>query len=470
MAEPADSLNSLSRRSFLKGSAWMALALLSRNARAHDESEDRSIGNAPVIVIGAGMAGIAAASYLKSRKAKVTIFEGRNRVGGRIWTDHSLGAALDMGASWIHGVKGNPISVLAKKFKVKTLPTNYDNFSLYDSAGKNYSAAEVATIESKYDSLFKSLTAVQKDLDSDISVAAGFSQVLKDQSLTPAELNQQTWDESSTLCGDFGADLSELSLLQLNEDGAFKGNDAVFPGGYDQIIQGLSQGLDIQLNQIVQKIALGSSGVTVTTNQGTFTAKAVIVTLPLGVLKAGSVTFDPVLPADKLQAIQNLGMGLLNKLALKFPSVFWPAQREFLEYISPNANEFPEMLCMNAYTQDPILWAANTSSFARNFEAKSDADSVAAMMDVLRKMFGSSIPDPTGAAITRWASDPFSLGSYSFMKVGATFDDYRSLAAPVEDQLFFAGEATNDKYPDTVHGAYLSGLREAKNVLRAISH
>ena len=447
----------------------MALALLGRRAFGGDEVDGRAAAGSSVLVIGAGMAGIAAATFLKSRKVNVTILEGRNRVGGRIWTDRSLGSPLDMGASWIHGVKGKPIRALAKKYKVKTLPTTYSNYSLYDSAGKLYSADEVTSIENRYDGIFKKVTAMQHDLDTDISVGAGFQQALQDAALSPTDLNAQVWDESASISGDAGADLTDLSLLQLNEDGEFKGNDAVFPGGYDQIVQGLSQGLTFQLNQIVQKIAYTGSGVTVTTNQATFTADAVIVTLPLGVLKAGTVAFDPVLPAEKLRAIQRMGMGLLNKLSLKFPSVFWPAQREFLEYISTNANEFPELLCMNAYTQDPILTALNTGTFARTLETKSDADSVAAMMDVLRKMLGSSIPNPTSSAVTRWASDPFALGSYSYLPVGATFDDYRSLAQPVDNKVFFAGEATNDKYPDTVHGAFLSGLREAKNVLRAVN-
>jgi monoamine oxidase len=97
-------------------------------------------------------------------------------------------------------------------------------------------------------------------------------------------------------------------------------------------------------------------------------------------------------------------------------------------------------------------------------ESQNDEQIVAGAMAVLRRIYGNNIPTPEGWAITRWMSDPFSFGSYSHIPPGASGADYTELSRPVAQRLFFAGEATHRSYPGTVHGAYLSGLRAAKEI------
>ena len=97
-------------------------------------------------------------------------------------------------------------------------------------------------------------------------------------------------------------------------------------------------------------------------------------------------------------------------------------------------------------------------------EAKTDSEIVSELMIILREQYGADIPEPDDVRITRWQQDPYSFGSYSFMKVGASSQSRRDLAETVDDKLYFAGEATNWNYPATVHGAILSGLREAEKI------
>lgn len=195
--------------------------------------------------------------------------------------------------------------------------------------------------------------------------------------------------------------------------------------------------------------------------RGTFSADKAIVTLPLGVLKKGLVRFDPPLPERKTAAIERLGMGTLDMVALAFPEPFWPHDHDFIAGYPAEGDIFPRFFDRFRKTGRPILVASVGGRGAEALESLSDGEVEAAAMRPLRRLFGGAIPSPVSMRRTAWASDPFTSGSYSHIPVGASPADYDALAEPVEDVLFFAGEATNREHPATVHGAYLSGLREA---------
>jgi monoamine oxidase len=161
-----------------------------------------------------------------------------------------------------------------------------------------------------------------------------------------------------------------------------------------------------------------------------------------------------------------MGFGLVNRVVLRFPSVFWPRETQFLGYASQTHGEFPAALDASRFVPAPVLVAFISGAFARRNEALPDAQVVSALMRVLRTMFGANVPDPTGHLVTRWASDPFARGVYPFPRVGARGDDHEILARPV-GRLLFAGEATHPLHNGFVHGAYLTGLREAQRILRA---
>ena len=222
--------------------------------------------------------------------------------------------------------------------------------------------------------------------------------------------------------------------------------------------------MKIEFRKIIEKVTLREDRVIVSSRDENWEADRVILTLPIGVLKQGSITFDPKLPAEKTEAIKAIGAGLLNKVALKFPKVFWDPDPHWITRLSEEKGDFTSWLNFVPYTGAPVLVAFNAGAFARKIEKASDEEIKGKAMAALKTLYGDSIPDPIGVQITRWESDPFAHCSYSFPAVGMTEQTRKDLAAPVAERIFFAGEATSSEYPSTVHGAFLSGLREAERI------
>lgn len=437
----------------LMGTAMTALwPLTGRSARALEGTR--------AIVIGAGMAGLAAASRLQSHGATVTVLEARDRVGGRIFTSRALGFPVDLGASWIHGTYGNPVKQLAREAVAVTHKTGYDDVVLYDVGGRPLTGGNAEYISEGLEWLMGELESYAESRSSDISIGAAVSTIMAGETLSPDE--RRAFDYAvQSLVVTSGAELDELSLFYVDADEGFGGDDELFLEGYDQIVQHVLRGLDIKTGQVVTGISYSDDGVRVTTSGGEMEADGVVVTVPLGVLKAGNIRFDPPLPAAKLGAIQRLGMGTLNKVALNFPRVFWDEDHEFIGYLSETYGEFPRFLNWAAYTGQPALMGFTGGNFARDMEKRSDETIAGQCHLILKRIYGPSTPEPTAVQVARWSGDPFAGGSYSHIPAGATPEDYDRMAEPVGDgRVLFAGEATIRDYPATVHGAWLSGLRE----------
>jgi monoamine oxidase len=220
----------------------------------------------------------------------------------------------------------------------------------------------------------------------------------------------------------------------------------------------LARNLTIRLGAVVTRITHGGPGVRVETAQQVFDADRVIVTVPLGVLKAGAIVFDPPLPEAKRRAIDRLGFGLLDKVVLTFDEPFWPQGHDMLGIAGRNP-PVSDLVDGSRFTDVPLLVGLRGGANALVRERDPDDLTVGQVLTALRA------PEPVGVLVTRWAADPFARGSYSFLAVGAGPDDQEALAAPVGDRLAFAGEATHSEFFATVHGAYLSGLREADRIL-----
>lgn len=420
-----------------------------------------------VLIIGAGSSGLAAARTLVDNDYEVIVLEGRDRLGGRTWTSHYWSERpLDMGASWIQGTEDNPLTELSERLGIKTVVTDTQNPFIYDADGTRISEEDLAALEELLDQLY---TAIDEELDlnESMSLQDAVDRVVAEADLDEDELRGINYALSTVIEHEYAASTTELSAMEWNEGSGFGGDDVVFPDGYVQIVNYLAKGVDVRLNHAVSQITYGDDGVTVTTNKGTFQAKQVIVTVPLGVLQKGSIQFSPALPRAKQNAIANLGMGLLDKLYLRFDRAFWDEEVVLIGYVSEEWGHWAEIVNFYAITGDPILLAFNAATFAREIEPWSDEEIVADFMAVLRTIYGDDIPEPNDWQITRWAKDPFAFGSYSYMKVGATPSDREALAEPLSNSLFFAGEATSVDYPSTVHGAYLSGLRAAEEVMDA---
>lgn len=424
------------------------------------------LATADVLVIGAGMAGIGAARMLADAGQTVIVLEARDRTGGRVWSNRAWpGLALDMGASWIHGSRGNPLTELAAQLGIKTLPTDYDAAVVYAPDGQPLADRALDKIDKRFEQLIARVEAVDEGYEKGWSLRQAFTHVIPHLHLSQEELRELEYAVLSAIQNEYAASAEELSIGFWDDDVDFGGEDVVFPGGAGQMIDGLARGLDVRLNTPVQEIAYGAAGVTVTTPHGAYRAARALVTLPLGVLKRGVVQFSPALPPRKQQAIERLGMGLLNKLYLRFPQVFWEAAPHVLACLTGQDNVALEFFNMAVYGGEPVLLLFTSSGYARALEAQPDEAVVQVAMDALRTVYGAGIPAPEAWLRTRWHADPFAYGSYSYLAPGSSGDDRDALAQSVDGVLFFAGEATSRGQAATMHGALLTGRRAAKEML-----
>lgn len=415
-----------------------------------------------VVVIGAGIAGLAAARRLKEQGYSVIVVEGRDRIGGRIWTDKSAGVPIDLGAAWIHGISGNPIYKLSRKNRLPLFKTDFDAQELYES-GRPLTKAQWDRIEKEYEKLTDELDARKRGAGKNASLADALRPLL---ARVPAGVVRRgvRYNVASDMEIEYASDLDELSLKYFDEDEAFPGDDMLFSRGFAGLTDALAAGLDVRTGQRVNKIEYSARGVKIHTSRGGLDCDWAVVTLPLGVLKKEAVTFAPALPADKHGAIARLGMGTMNKVALVFPRSFWPAQAHRFGRLKDDERSIMEFWNLEPVVGRPALAALSAGDFARSLDRGSVAAAVARAMGELKAMFGNGIPAPVAFTRTAWSSDPFAYGSYAHVAPGASLDDFEIMARPVADRLFFAGEHTHEKYPATVHGAYLSGIRAAREV------
>ena len=422
-----------------------------------------------VIVIGAGMAGLAAARALQDGGANVTVFEARDRVGGRLWLDTLGDQNIDLGAQWLEGVDGNPIKPLCDEFGIGHTLAEYET-ELYDRNGKPLNEDLIDKLETQ---LGRALKKTRKQLpgDTDVGLAAALRDAGIFQDLSKTEHRIMDWLLSTELASDESEDLKRVSLRGYWDErfaSDIDGDHHWFPGGYAELPVALAAGLDIRLEQRVLTVHAENEGVAVQTPDGWSYADRVIVTLPLGVLRQQQVRFEPALSERKTRAIRGLRMGAVNKVVLRFADCFWPKGMENFARLSKRPNRFALWTNLYELTGRPILSLWSHGDAARELDHKTDAECVALAMRQLRKAFGLDVPDAIDYRIARWSVDEFALGAYSYVPVGTSVEARMQLAEP-EGRLHFAGEACNASDPATVHGAYDSGRRAAAEVLQAFA-
>lgn len=449
------------RRKLLK---LMALALVGCTGGGYAQKKGQ-IPSSRILVIGAGLAGLAAAWELHRQGYEVQVIEARDRVGGRIWTSTAWpDIPLDLGASWIHGVHGNPLSELADEIGAERVITRYESAITYNTNGQPLTAAQADRLDRLRTRLYQTLGRAREQ-DEDISIRQAIAPLAQPFEPSSLEYRLINFILSSELEHQYAGSAASLSAHWYDSDEEFDGDDALFPEGFRTVTDFLARELRIELGQPVLEIRWGRSPVEVITPQSTLIADHVVVTLPLGVLKAQRVQFFPALPSEKRAAIAQLGMGVLNKCYLRFASAFWPDDVDWLEYIPATHGAWTGWVSFQPAVERPILLGFNAAEQGWAMEQWSDRQIVASAMDTLKTIFGAGIPQPVDYQITRWATDPFALGAYSYYAVGSTPRMRQALAAPLEKRLFFAGEATHPDFFGTAHGAYLSGLRAAAAIL-----
>lgn len=446
----------MNRRQFLRSSVRGLPILLMMPGMLN--SGCGSAGARRVIVVGAGISGLAAARALQAQGFGVTLLEAQDRVGGRLRSDRSLGVAFDEGASWIHGIDGNPITSLAEEAGMNTFHTVDDDRVSYDIGGVERDSDVYDDAEEQ---LYEILETLMEEGNSTESFQTVFERVY------PNLASDRLWKFllSTYITFDCG-DLDKLSSLLYDEGEVFGGIETISVSGYDTIATYLAQGLDVRLNSRVSQIDISGEKAVVTFGAGeTSEADYVIVTVPLGVLKSNRITFVPALPEAKQLAIEKLGMNCVNKFLLTWDTAFWD-DVQYISYSPEARDKFNYFVNVTKFHPDVnALMTFAYADYARQTESMTDAEVIAEIMAHLRDIYGEDIPEPSHMLRTQWQNNENSFGSYSYTAIETEMHHYDDLAEAVDNKLFFAGEHTNIDYFSTVHGAYLSGLREAEKIL-----
>uniref|UniRef100_A0A8C0BMU3 Lysine demethylase 1B n=1 Tax=Buteo japonicus TaxID=224669 RepID=A0A8C0BMU3_9AVES len=252
----------------------------------------------------------------------------------------------------------------------------------------------------------------------------------------------------------------------------FAGDHTLLTVGYSTVIDKLAEGLDIRLNFPVQSIDYSGEEVQVTTADGAvWTTQKVLVTVPLALLQKNAIQFNPPLSEKKIKAINSLGAGVIEKIALQFPYRFWDSKiqgADFFGHVPPNSSQrglFSVFYDMDPEGKQSILMSVVTGDAVTTIKNLDDKQVLQQCMTVLRELFKEQeVPDPVKFFVTRWSKDPWLQMAYSFVKTGGSGEAYDIIAEDIQGKIFFAGEATNRHFPQTVTGAYLSGVREASKI------
>lgn len=423
------------------------------------------------IVVGAGIAGITAARLLQHEGHRVVVLEARDRIGGRMWTDRSAGFAVDRGASWIHGLVDNPLTSLVEDLGIRTLEFTVGSYQAGGRPITNFDETHRALDERRTRAWLDDVETADRHLTAAIAAAhpgRTYADVAEQAITTCVEdptrrtrLREFLRHRTEEQCG---ADFADVDAHGLDED-AIEGDEVVFPDGYDALPGALSAGLDIRLEEVVDTVEWSPDGVRLTAGQKVHEARRAIVTVPLGVLKSAAITFAPPLPDDVLGPIERIGMGVFNKVFLRFPERFWSESAYALRQLGPAGTPWHTWYDVSRISGKPVLLTFAGGTWGRRIEAMADAEIVASVLSSLRRMYGPSIPAPVEHWITRWGQDEFARGSYSYVATGASHHDHDAMATPLAGVLHLAGEATWSSDPATVHGALLSGHRAATRIL-----
>ncbi|MBM2820051.1 MAG: monoamine oxidase, partial [Nitrosarchaeum sp.] len=447
-----------------------------------------------VIVIGAGIAGLEAANELDFEGMDdVMVLETRDRIGGRVNTITDNGTALDLGASWIHGVSmaydsegnvigynntnpnQNPIYKIAHYNNIIVTTTDGSTVLRYPSGAVEYSELFYQMI-SDFETYYEKMTSNRPDHN------YTFENVLKEfkaaDPICKGNPEMCTFAITSDYEMELGGDIDYIPAESIGSSQYFNNweDEVIFPNGYNQIANCLAEGLNIK-RATVTKINYAISPIEISTDMGIFKATHVVSTIPLGVLKENMTElFDPPFEQNKTNSINNLKMGTLDKTYLIFDKEevmkdpYWDELNQ--EWAirgddwEPYDSSWRFFVDFHMFTDKPIILAFNVGSTAERLEHETDETIKQQIMEALRKTYPySTIPDPVKIIRTSWATDPLSFGTYSFIPVTGTTSDIDELAKPVDDKLFFAGESTSTRYYGTVHGAYISGYKAAQEIL-----
>ncbi|MCU1456631.1 MAG: hypothetical protein JWL73_723 [Actinomycetia bacterium] len=415
-----------------------------------------------VVVIGAGMAGTTAARGLADAGLQVAIVESQDRIGGRIFTDHDFaGLPVEQGAEFIHTDHAETLP-LAEAAGLDLLFCNPADGYIMQIAGA--SGPELYADPS--------LLKLGNVLD-DVAGYAGPEQTAG-EFLAARHLTGAAWAMADQMLSIHPlGDLHELGMHGLRDDRVVeleRGIDHRVAAGYDELPKWLARDLDVRLGWRVAEVRWAPASVTVVRDDAEeITARAVVCTLPIGVLKSNSVRFTPDLPATKWRALNGLEMGAAMKILLRFDEPFWPDDLTMLAVDGPVRLYWTSLY--GRVDAPAVLCAYVTGFRARALSVLSDDAAAAVCLADLERIFPGSSASAHLQASKRidWLTNPDTRGAYSFVRLGGA-GSRAALAAPDTGSLFWAGDGSaTETIASVVHGAHVTGKRAAAEVLAHLS-
>jgi len=419
-----------------------------------------AVRDVDVVIVGAGAAGIAAAGTLIKGGRSVQVIEASPRIGGRCYTDTAtFGVPFDRGAARLKGGASNPLAGLARLYR----------FDIGESDDRELTFARNDRRP------LPSNTAYERALDLVSETLAHAAEEADDRAASeimpsPVDGEIRAWTAAASAAVgplDMGVDLENLSIkdwFQREEDETRR----QVRQGLGTLIGRLAFDVPVEVNAAARRISVARRGVSVETDRGLLRAKAAIVTVSVGVLASEAIGFDPAPDAAMLGALNGLQMGLLHKIALQFapgsPAIAFAADSVLIPQVRDERGH-----TFHVRPHDTTLAICSVGgSLAEDLATQSEATNIDFARDRLRALLGSGADRGfRKGSSTDWGTNPLTRGAAAAARPGQSRTRL-ALETPLGERVFFAGEAQGMRAVQTVHGAYQSGERAARRVLRLL--
>ena len=434
----------MNRRQFISYLAGLSVAF-SYSTKAENNTFD-------VVIIGAGIAGLTASRLLTKNGVSNIVLEATSQIGGRAYSEtNTFGFAYDHGAMWVDSADVSPFTKIVDANTGSFIKKNYDAW-LYLN--------QTEATDQQYQDL---ANAYEK-------IYAIDTQGTTDSAITDFYQSSNDYDKiMSDLYGPMtsGTDLSNIDLTDWLEHEETLDDRLVMPS-MGSITKNMAENINISLSTPVSKIDYSKSTVKIHTSKKIFKAKKVLVTVSTGVLNSNLISFSPILPQWKQQSFASLPMGLLNKVSILFDHDFFEANAN-TELIHFDQSHNITRLYFLKLREENLALCFIGGDIAHKLEIESPSKSVDHCLYGLKEVYGDYIEQHIKAYhVTKWGQNQNTLGSYSYCKPGQHQQRIK-LSRPIDDKLYFAGEACSPNWYSTVSGAYQSGRLAASQIMTELS-
>lgn len=407
-----------------------------------------------IAIVGAGAAGIAAALECAVRGIACRVIEARSRTGGRCWTDRStFGQPFDIGASWVHAAdSGNPFAEIALARRAAPILDPLRRV-LLDADGHRLGAGEL-----------RRFLAARTAAKAAIEVAPSGASLADCLPVDGLWAQENLTFAGPWLCGTNCALTDAADWASAQDSG-----DWLLPNGHGALLQEVACGVAVTTDCALRAVEVRRDRVVLDTAGGTLVARHLVLTVPLGVLAAEAIRFDPPLPATVMGALDDLPMGCLMKIGFALHGD--PLGETGSYYLHHPAGDESGVLYLVRPAGTELGYAFIGGAAARELEQAGQAAAREAMLEPLRHLLGAAVVARTigPSAATRWGGDPWSFGSYAIARPGGSAAREK-LGLPIHDRLHLAGEANAPAgWQATVAGAWLAGRAAVRRIAEGVT-